>query len=358
MTRRVLWMQAASGDTPPQNAAIDDRQLLTAVFNQPGICNATGVDLKVSQRSAGANFSVDIAPGVAVVRGTDAPGQGLYVITSDAIENVTVPVPPASGSRTHRVVAQVRDKLHNSSDWSTYDWVPMVLEDTGSGTPDVPDSALDLGTVTVAAAQVSVTDTNITDRRVSAVFMSVGLGRYVSSDAGRPPVPWGGELIWRTDLLDYQVWDGSQWRSLGLNPPAARLARTATNQSIPNSTQTALQWNSELEDTHNGHDNSTNPSRYTAPVAGLYLVTATVTWDQNASGIREIGLRVNGSVIYDGTRVVNSSNITHVQSVSHLIRLAVGDYVEATVWQNTGGALAVDRTFHSGPLMEIAWLRP
>jgi hypothetical protein len=219
-------MQAAVGDPEIDYAAIDDRQILAAVFNQAGIGNSTGTDLKVSQRGAGADFSVDVAPGLAIVGGGDVTGQGFYVIQSNAVENVTVPPPPASGSRTHRMVAQVQDKLHNSTDWSTYDWAPMLLEDTGSGTPALPASAIDLGLVAVAAAQSSVTDSDITDKRRSAVFMSAGTGRFVASDAGRPAVPWEGEQIWRSDQKHIEVYDGSAWRVLG--PPAPTQVESAT----------------------------------------------------------------------------------------------------------------------------------
>jgi hypothetical protein len=354
VTRSVLWMQAGVGDPALEYAAIDDRLVTLSLWATEGVVS-TG--LKVTQRAAGANFSVDVATGIAVITGDDVTGQGTYLIYSDAVENVTIPAPPGAGSRTHRVIAQVRDKLHNSTDWSTYEWTIDVLEDTGSGTPTLTDSAISLALVTVAAGQTSVTDADIQDFRPNALSRP-GRPRLVADAASRPVRPVEAEEIWRQDLKDVEVYDGSAWWLAGVTRPAARLGRTSSNQSIPDSTTTALQFNTEFEDTHNGHDNSANNSRYTAPIDGLYLVTATVTWAQNSSGIREIGLRVNGSTVYDGARVVNASNITHVQSVNHLIRLNAGQYVEATVWQSTGGPLAVDRTYHSGPLMDVCWMRP
>lgn len=354
-----LLMQAGGGDTAISYSALDLRTLFGGLFAGEGVVRpvADGSSpLKATQRAAGANFSVDVSAGRAVVAGDDVSNQGPYMVESTAIENLVIPSPPVSGTRTHRVVAQVRDKLHNGA-YTTYDWVLQVLEDTGSGTPAVPASAIGLARVAVTAGQSSVTTANITDDRVTAPVAAAKFPQ-VASDATRPGNPFTSELVWRTDALDYEVWDGSAWRRFGINAPYAMLGRITSNQSVPDSTPTALQWNTEFADSHNGHDNSTNPSRYTAQLAGLYQVITTAIWLPNSAGIREISVRVNGSTTYDGSRTVPQSSITQTQQAVKLVRLGVGDYVEAMGWQNSGGALGVDRTFHAGPLMDVLWVRP
>lgn len=210
---RPLWMQPGVGDPEMEYSALNDRVLVRALFHDEGIAAPDVVfgALKVTQRSAGANFSVDVAAGRAVIFGDDVSGQGMYVVESDAVENVTIPAAPGSGTRTHRVVAQVRDKLHNSTDWSTYEWTIDVLEDTGSGTPALPDSAISLATVAVSAGQVSVTNSHITDTRTSACLISSKFP-LVGADADRPPSPYTSEQIWRTDKGCVEVHDGSSWR--------------------------------------------------------------------------------------------------------------------------------------------------
>lgn len=365
MLFRPLFMQPAVGDEF-EYSANELRTFVGLLFNTEGVGNTNGPatfannDLKVSQRSAGANMSVDVLGGFAVILGDDVTFQGFYACWSSATENLVVPAPPAAGSRIHRVIARVKDKLHEAS-WSTYEWTLEVLEDTdGSGPPALPDSAISLATVTVNAGDTAVTDSAIADTRQAAVMGSgMTAGRYVASASARPANPHESEIIWRADLEDYEVYTGSEWRLLGLSRPAARLGRTTANQSIPHNTATALAWNAESEDTHNAHDNLTNASRFTAPVAGLYLVTATVTWNGNSTGTRQIGVRVNGTTTYSGERIgVDGASITFVQSISRMVRLAAGDYVEAVVVQTSGGALDVDRTFESGPGMEICWMRP
>lgn len=211
-----LWMQAGLGDPEIEYPAQEDRLLWGMIFNQAGICNTNPVppnsDLRVSQRGAGANFSVDIQPGVAIILGTDVASQGFYAVWNDAVENRTIPAPPVSGTRIHRVIARIKDKLHNGT-WTTYEWTLEVLEDTdGSGPPAVPASALSLATVTVSAGQASVLNANITDTRRNAVMGSgMTTGRYVGSDAERPVLPWDGELIWRTDKLCYELAISGVW---------------------------------------------------------------------------------------------------------------------------------------------------
>lgn len=212
MTRRVLWMQPGGGDSDIEYAAVDDRALIQGLFHDEGVKDTLAGHLKVTQRAEGPNFSVDVAPGVGFVFGDDVSGQGMYMIGSDATENVEVPAPPGSGSRTHRVVAQVMDKLHNSGDWATYEWEPVLLEDEGSGTPDVPDSAISLATVAVSAGQVSVTNEHITDTRLQACLITSKFA--LASSANQPPAPYTSEVTWWTDVGCYKVYDGSQQREI------------------------------------------------------------------------------------------------------------------------------------------------
>lgn len=164
-----LFMQAGGADPTISYSATNYRYGLgNALFAVEGVINPLGSGgLQVTQRGAGANFSVDVAPGFAVITGNDIASQGVYICGSDATVNLVVPAAPGSGTRVHRVVAQVRDKLNNGS-WTTYDWTPVLLPDIGSGTPAEPASATTLGLVSVSAGQASVGNANITDSRVWA----------------------------------------------------------------------------------------------------------------------------------------------------------------------------------------------
>lgn len=66
-------------------------------------------DLKVSQRAAGANMSVDVAVGACVITGDDQVNQGNYDVFNDAIFNLTGFTAPVSNSRYDIVGMQLND---------------------------------------------------------------------------------------------------------------------------------------------------------------------------------------------------------------------------------------------------------
>lgn len=179
---RPIWMQAAGADTPLQYSAQELRAMFNAMFQTEGVVPLSSTALKVVQRAAGANFSVDINPGMAAIIGDDVTAQGMYLVNVSATENVPTPAAPGSGTRVHRVVLQVRDKLHNGA-YTTYDAVPQLLQDTGSGTPALPGSAISLGLVSIAAGQASVTNANITDTRINAAGPTLLWDPIVVSDS-------------------------------------------------------------------------------------------------------------------------------------------------------------------------------
>lgn len=192
--RTPLFLQKTGADADVTYSATDWRLGLIA-----GLCQFTGVvdpygsgGLQVTQRGAGANFSVDVAAGYAFVPGGDVSLQGNYVVVNDATVNVATPSAPGSGTRVHRLVLQVRDKLNNGS-WTTYDGQLQLLQDTGSGTPATPASAISLATISISAGQANVSSGNITDTRAWARWslstsglLTVNTG-YTASDANRVP---------------------------------------------------------------------------------------------------------------------------------------------------------------------------
>lgn len=146
-----------------------------------------------------------------------------------------------------------------------------------------------------------------------------------------------------------------------MNRPMVAVGRNAT-QSINNTTTTAVQWNTEGFDTDTFHDTVTNNTRLTIPAGcgGIYLVTCTIPWANNATGARELLIRLNGSSpSWAGDRNSPGANVAHYNHCSFVIpqNLAAGDYVEATVWQSSGGALNIDNAQGTGPMMTLTWLR-
>ena len=142
---------------------------------------------------------------------------------------------------------------------------------------------------------------------------------------------------------------------LAASIPAVRVTRT-TDQSIANNAGTPLAFDSERYDTAAMHDNATNNSRLTAPVAGIYAVTVEIDWLFNATGIRNLELRRNGATPI-ATQTV-SPPPTGDQEVTTQVRLGAGEFVEASVQQNSGGSLSVSKANEYSPEFSMTWLAP
>jgi len=157
-----LWMQNA---TYP---AIVDRDLIDTLFNAAGVVLAG--DLAVAQRAAGANMSVDVAPGRAVVVGNDAAGQGKYLCRQVATVNLPVAVAPGPGtSRIDLVIAHVYDDAVIGG--TDHAWIPEIVQGAAAASPVAPaqpNSSLVLAQLSIPTGLASVVAGNITDRRVRA----------------------------------------------------------------------------------------------------------------------------------------------------------------------------------------------
>lgn len=139
--------------------------------------------------------------------------------------------------------------------------------------------------------------------------------------------------------------------------PRAQLRRSST-QSINNATNTAVQWNSEAYDTHNGHDTVTNNSRYTAPYDGVYQVQVSVPFADDPAAFKLLLYlqRSSDSQKYGCDEITkDTQNVSVTLSGGHDIALVTGEYVQAFVYQNSGSALNIS-TAEGGPCMSIRWV--
>lgn len=167
-----------------------------------------------------------------------------------------------------------------------------------------------------------------------------------------PPARYAGTRV-TAAVYGSDVTDSTNFLA---NPPFATLTVT-TPQAGPASSgapNVALQFDTEVDDTYNGHSTSTNNSRYTAVVAGRYRVRAAVCWNPNATGARVMQLYKNGTAVPYAQVQGPAAPATNfsIPELTATVYLAVGDYLEAWVGQNSGGALAI---VAAGTVMQIAW---
>jgi hypothetical protein len=124
----------------------------------------------------------------------------------------------------------------------------------------------------------------------------------------------------------------------------------STAQTIANSTNTALTFNTEIFDTDGYHSTATNTSRLTVPAgkAGYYLITSNLVFFLNATGNRDMYLAKNGTYVkYAFSPIASSATYTGL-TLTFIINLAVADYIELFVNQTSGGNLNADTSTGGG----------
>lgn len=137
---------------------------------QEGVVGAG--DLKVSQRGAGANMSVDVAAGFAWVQIDTGTNNGLAHVSSDAVANVVVTASNATNPRIDQIIVRYNDTSIPTGSGNTPTPEVLTGTPTGGATLDnrtgaaaLPNDCLRIADILVPATSTTVTTANIRDRR-------------------------------------------------------------------------------------------------------------------------------------------------------------------------------------------------
>lgn len=332
-----LWLQQRTDHT-----AENDRALLMSAFGgREGVSGPT--DLAVSQRGAGANMSVDVAAGRAVILGDDsATTQGMYHVWNDAVKNLTIAASDPTNPRKDIVIARVKDAFYSGA---TNAWELAVVTGTPAASPAepaLPNNAIKLAVVSVAASATSITNANIADSRVRAAALA---GVLPVSSSSMPTSIGEGQVVAVLDKDRFEMYDGSAWQR-GENWAAAgrtgcSLLRSAV-QSIPNNTTTDISFDTESFDSDGFITVTATTATIPAGLGGLYDITAQVEFA--ASGTYDSAVNVvAGGVQYPQV----GANLFARQAIGlPAVPLAAGATVKVQAHQVSGGALNAQAILH------------
>jgi hypothetical protein len=127
----------------------------------------------------------------------------------------------------------------------------------------------------------------------------------------------------------------------GVAMMAAARVTTVAAISLSNNTPTALSFDTERFNSGEW-SSSVNPSRITAIVDGIYSISGSASFSPNATGQRKLDIRLNGSSAVASQQITNASAAVATNlTVTTVMSLLAGDYVEVVASQTSGGNLDV-----------------
>lgn len=286
----ALFRQAASSQIPSTGGVLGSGELACTAQSTP-------------------NMSVQVAPGRAWIPGTQvgAPAgmswttQALYFALNDAAVSVTVAAADPTNPRIDVVYVQVQDAFYSGSVNSA---TVGIVTGTPAPTPAVP--AVPSNSIVLAHISVPANAT------------SIGSGQ-ITNELG-PPI------------------------NLLLAPPLF-VGEQHTSQSIPNAAWTAVTLDTNVEDSASGHSTTVNPTRYTAQIAGWYLLAGSIFLNSyTASFLAAVRIQINGAALprsEQQTLVPAGATATLAVATTYAY-LNVGDYVELGAYQSSSVALTLE----------------
>jgi len=111
---------------------------------------------------------------------------------------------------------------------------------------------------------------------------------------------------------------------------------STTAKTIPDATDTVIDFDAEYYDTDGIHDNVTNNSRLTIQTAGKYFIWGNVELQKLVNDPYRLSIKKNGTTVIGRTQLFGMTTGTVCSLVFAEDDFAVGDYVELFVYHTYG----------------------
>lgn len=311
-----------------QNAVYSASEFRDVLEVFPGIGAVGTNDLKVSQRGAGANMSVDVAAGLGVIPNAVST-RGKYLVRSTAVENVVISASPGSGnSRIDLIIATVKDTEYGDP---TDSWELSAVAGTPAGVPTIPAQpagSILLATIAVGTGVASITNANVTDQRRYARTVTYADRLPFYATDGQIIVSSTGAIFTRS---------GGTWKSA---PDASQYG-----------TATATMAATTLPGSATGYCTATGPTP-TGPVNVLATFNGAVVASTGSNAVTQLRVQISldgGSTWVTGDDVlVNAPSSVSPASISaaHAHQGTPSGSVKARVLANRTGSPQPDLGGH------------
>lgn len=206
----------------------EDISWLQKFFLQQGVLgdSAGSLGLAVSQRGAGANLSVDVAVGNALIDFTKNSTNWKIIGLSNAIENVVVPTQSSGANRVGALIMRASTTIEPNllkNNIITFEFVPGTstspLSDGAILTAISNDAFIRLADITVPTGASSIVTGNIADTRVQcktneAITLAPKNLKF-TVQASDPASPVEGQIWYNSTTHTLNFYNNSVVKSLG-----------------------------------------------------------------------------------------------------------------------------------------------
>ncbi len=132
--------------------------------------------------------------------------------------------------------------------------------------------------------------------------------------------------------------------SSGIGTNFCQISGTGTFSIATSGTFTAVDWNTDIVDATGLHNLASNNNTIYIKVPGEYRLEVSISFAANATGNRQVRFLKNGGVINRSTGVsIPSAAVACVVTSFISVSLVPGDRISIEAYQNSGGALNIDR---------------
>ena len=138
------------------------------------------------------------------------------------------------------------------------------------------------------------------------------------------------------DIIDAEMFE-HEGRLDVVETPGHAVMRKTADQSIPDASNTQITFATDVFSRPAGFANQAN-ERFVVPKSGLYLLTVKAAFAANATGRREVSVRINGADYAIFRTNASATGVTYISS-SLLIQLTLNDLITFMALQNAGAAV-------------------
>jgi|HigsolmetaAR202D_1030399.scaffolds.fasta_scaffold16003_2 hypothetical protein len=145
--------------------------------------------------------------------------------------------------------------------------------------------------------------------------------------------------------------------------PAVVTEIAGADPTIPTNSSTVLSFNQEVLDVGNMHSTGAEAWKLTAPIDGLYAISANVCWAGNVTGVRQIALRHQTPTLMGVVRArvtspaQNDPLIQLCQDLHRDLPMRAGEWVWLEGYQSSGVTLPVAAS-PVPPTFTMRWVGP